>query len=85
MQNSMTGFDVEHKTFTLTSSLHSHNTRFSEKLNFISERPRTRLGLNYFRYSGPRFWSSVTDNFKKLKKDEYKCSYKKVLLSCYKK
>ena len=31
MQNSMTGFDVEHKSFTLASSLHSHNTRFSKK------------------------------------------------------
>ena len=30
MQNSMTGFDVEHKSFTLASSLHSPNTRFSK-------------------------------------------------------
>ena len=85
MQNSMTGFDVEHKSFTLTSSLHSHNTRFSKKLNFITERPRTRLGLNSFRYLGPRFWSSVPENFKNLKKDKFKCDYKKYLLTCYKK
>ena len=30
MQNSLTGFDVEHKSFTFASSLHSHNTRFSK-------------------------------------------------------
>ena len=55
MQNSMTGFGVEHKSFTLAISLHSHNKRFSKKLNFITERPKTRLGLNSFRYLGPRF------------------------------
>ena len=27
----MTGIDVEHKSFTLASSLNSHNTRFSKK------------------------------------------------------
>ena len=35
MQNSMTGFYVEHKSFTLASSLHSHNIKFSKKFNFI--------------------------------------------------
>ena len=43
IQNSMTGFHVDHKSFTLASSLHSHNTRFSKKLNFVTERPRTRV------------------------------------------
>ena len=62
MQNSTTGFEVEHKSFTLASSLHSHNTSLSKKLNFITERPRTRLGLNSFRYSGTRFRSSVPEN-----------------------
>ena len=56
----MTGFDVEHNSFTLGSSLHSHNT----KLNFITERPRT----NSFRYLGPRFLSSVPENLKKIKR-----------------
>ena len=68
MQNSITGFDVEHKSFTLTGSLHLHNTRFSKKINFITKRPRTRLGLNSFRYSGTRFRSSVPENLKKNKK-----------------
>ena len=31
MRNTMTGFDVDHNTFTLASSAHSHNTRFSKK------------------------------------------------------
>ena len=69
MQNSMTGFDVEHKSFTLVSSLHSHNTRFSKKLNLITERPRTRLGLNSFKYLNPKFLASVPEN---LKKDKFK-------------
>ena len=81
----MTGFDVEHKSFTLPSCRHSHITRISKKLNFITERPRTILGLNSFKYSGPRFWSSVPENLKKLKKDEFKCGYKKTLLTYYKK
>ena len=68
MRNTITGFDVEHNRFTLASSVHSHNTRFSKKMNFITERPRTRLGLNCFRYLGPKFWSSVPETFKNLKK-----------------
>ena len=79
MKNSMTGFNVEHKKFTLASFLHSYNTRFSKKLNFITERPRTRLGLNSCRHLGPRFWSSVPKNLKKYK---FKCGYKKYLLTC---
>ena len=76
----MTGFDVKHKSFTLASSLHSYGTRFFKKLNFIIRGPRTRLGLNSFRYK--RFWSSVPET---LKKDELKCGYIKFLLTCYKK
>ena len=78
----MTGFDVKHKSFTLISSLHSHNTTFSKKLNFITEKPRTRLGLNSFRYLSLRIWSSVPENLKYFKKDEFKCGYKKFILTC---
>ena len=52
MQNSMPGFEVEHESFTLSISLHLHNIRFPEKLNFITGRPRIRVGLNSFRYLG---------------------------------
>ena len=74
---------IKFLNFTLASSLHSHNTRFCKKLSFFTARPRTRLGLNSFRYLGPRFWSSFRENKKKLKKDESKCSLKKFLLTCY--
>ena len=61
MKNSMTGLDIGHKSFTLASSLHSHNTRLSKVLNFKTEKTRSRLDLNSFRYLGtnPKFWSSV--------------------------
>ena len=62
MHNTITGFDVEQNRFTLASSVHSHNIRFSRKINFINKRPR-RLGLNCFRYLGPKFWCT----FKNLK------------------
>ena len=62
MKNNMPGFHVGHKSFTLACTLHSLNTWFSKKLNFITERLRTRLGLNSFRYLGPKFWSSVPEN-----------------------
>ena len=68
----------------LASSAHSHNTRFSKKKNFITERPRTRLGLNCFKYLGPKFWSSVPETFKNLKKDCFKVKYKNFLLNSYK-
>ena len=83
MQNTIRGFEVDHNCFTPVSSLHSHNTRFSKKSNFILERPRTLLGLSSFRYLGPKLWSSVPENIKNLKKDEFKYQYKKFLLSCY--
>ena len=61
MSNTITGFDVEHKRFTLASSIYSHNTKFPQKINFLIERPRTRLGLNCFKYLGPKFLSNVPD------------------------
>ena len=48
MHNTITGFDVNHNRFTFSSSVHSQNTKFLEKMNFITERPRTRLGFNCF-------------------------------------
>ena len=70
MRNTITGFDVDHNRFTLASSAHSHNTRFSKK-KIISERPRTELGLNCFKDLGPKFWSSVPETFKNLKRDSF--------------
>ena len=69
MRNTITGFNVGHNRFTFASSIHSHSTRFSKKKkNFITKRPNTRLGLNCFIYLDPKFWSSVPENFKNLKK-----------------
>ena len=48
--------------------VHSHNTRHSKNNNFVVERPRTDLGLNFFGYLGPKLWSSVQENLKNLKK-----------------
>ena len=84
MCNTITGFDVDHNRFTFASSAHSHNTRFSKKKNFITERPTTRLCLNCFKYLGPKFWSSVPETFKKLKKDFFKVKNKTFLLNNYK-
>ena len=39
-------------------SLHSHNTRFSKIINFLTQRPRKKFGLNSFRNLGPKFWFS---------------------------
>ena len=66
--NSLVGFDVEHNRFTFASSVRSHNTRFSKKMNFITKRPITILDLNCFMYLGLKSWSSVSDTFKNLKK-----------------
>ena len=68
MCNTITGFDVENNGFTLASFVHLNSTSFSIKKNFITERPRTRLGLNCFRYLGPKFWSSIHEVFKNFKK-----------------
>ena len=84
MPNTITGFDVEHNRFMFARSVFSHTTRFSKKTNFITERPRRILGLNCFRYLGPKFWSSVPENLKNLKKDCFKVNYKNFLLNNYK-
>ena len=83
MLNTLRGFEVDHSCFTPISIVHSHNTRHSKNNNFVVERPRTRLGLNSFRYLGPKLWSSVPENLKKLKIDKFKYSYKKFLMSQY--
>ena len=82
IQNSMTEFDVEHKSFTLAISLHSQNTRFSKKLNFMFERPRTRLSLNSLDIRVQSF--GLVSKKNKIKKDEFKCGYKNFLFTCYK-
>ena len=68
MCNTKTGFDVKRNIFTLASSVHSNNTRFSKNFNLSTERHRTRLGLNCFKYLGPKFWSSVLETYKNSKK-----------------
>ena len=72
MCNTITGFDVENNRFTLANSVCSHNTRFSKSLNFLTEKPLIKHGLNCFRYLGPRFWSSVPEIYINLKKDSFK-------------
>ena len=52
--------------------VHSHNTRHSKNNNFVVERLRTDLGANPFRYLGPKLWSSVPENLKKLKIIKFK-------------
>ena len=64
MHNTLKVFYVEHNRFTLACSVHSHNTRFSKKINYITERPKTRLGLNCLKYLGLKFWFSVPETFK---------------------
>ena len=46
MCSTIIGFDIEHDRFILAISVHSHNTRFSKKINFIPKRLRTRPGSN---------------------------------------
>ena len=75
----MYGLNVEHKSFTLASSLHSHNIIFFKTFNVITERLRRRLGLNFFRYLGLKLWSSFPENLKHLKINKLKYSYKKIL------
>ena len=60
--------------------VHSHNTRHSKYNNFVVERPTTDLGLNSFKYLGPKLWSSVPENLKNLKINTLT---KKLLLSKY--
>ena len=69
MHNTITRFDVDHNRFTLTNFVHSHDTRFSKKMKFITERLGTRIGLHCFKYLGSKFWSSVLETFKHLKKN----------------
>ena len=61
-------FDVEYIRFTLASCVNSHNTWFSNKLNYITKRPKTRLSLICFGYLGPKF-CLVSRNFQKLKEN----------------
>ena len=62
MLNILRGFEVDHSCFTTLSMVNSHNTRHSKNNNFVVERPRTDLGLNSFRYLGPKLLSSVPEN-----------------------
>ena len=76
MSNTLSRIDVDHNKFTIAISVYSQNMRFLKVLNFIIERPRTRLGLIYIKYLGPKFWSSLPKAFKNLQKDNFKYSFR---------
>ena len=75
MQITIRGFEVDHNRFTPVSSVRSHYTRISNKLNL---RPRTLLGLNFFIFFGPKLCSSVPVNIKKIKKDGFNINIRNV-------
>ena len=83
MLNTLRGFEVDHSCFTPVSMVHSHNIRHWKNNNFVVEKPRTDLGLNSFRYLGPKLWSSVPENLKNLKMNKFNYYNKKLLLSQY--
>ena len=80
MLNTLRGFEVDHICFTPVSMIHAHNTRHLKNNNLVVE---TGLGLNSFGYLGIQLWSSVPEYLKNLKKEQFKYSYKKFLLSQY--
>ena len=64
MPNTLEGFEVDHSCFSSINMVHTHNKRYLKNNNFVVERPRTGLGLNSFKYLGPKLWSSVSEFFK---------------------
>ena len=53
--STLTGFNVDHSSFTPVCLVHLHVTIFSKKLSF--KRSRTRLGHYFFRNLCPKVWS----------------------------
>ena len=83
MMITLRGLEVDNSCFTPVSMVHTHYTRHSKNNNFVIERPRTQLGLNSFKYLGPKLWSSVPEISINLKKDQFKYSNKNFSLSQY--
>ena len=67
MLNTLRGFEVDHSCFTPVSMVHTRSTKHSINNHFAVERCRLELGLNSFRYLGPKLWYSVPEFLKNLK------------------
>ena len=49
MQSTLTGFDVNHKSFTPVCSVYSDGTRFSKQISFVIKTLKTKRGQNCLR------------------------------------
>ena len=58
--------------FLQVNQKHSYNTRLSSKSSYCLPKVRTNFGKFNIRYAGAKCWNSVSESFKKLRKDKFK-------------
>ena len=50
----MRELEVDHSNFTPVNMFHTHDTRHKNNNNFVVKKFITGLGLNFFKYLGPK-------------------------------
>ena len=67
---------------SLASSMHSYNTRFASKLNFVRPKVRSNYGIHTFKYISSKIWEDVPLSIKNSESlNIFKRKYKLFLLS----
>ena len=73
---------IFHNFLTLTTTVHSYNTRNSAKLNFYPPQVRTNIGKFTFKYSASVMWEAIPLALKKANTfNKFKKLYKAHLIS----
>ena len=67
---------IFHRTLTLASEIHTHNTRFASKLNFHRPKANNNYGTSTFAFVSSKLWETIPTNFKKLPYTSFHNKYK---------
>ena len=67
---------IFHRTLTLASETHTHNTRFASKLNFHRPKANNNYGTSTFAFVSSKLWENIPTNFKKLPYTSFHNKYK---------
>ena len=70
--------------FIKANRKHNYDTRLASKSSFSLPKIRTNYGKINIRFTGPKFWNSIGEETKKLRKSMFKKKLKNFLLESYK-
>ena len=72
---------IFHRSLTRASEIHTYNTRFASKLNFIRPKANNNYGTSTFAFVSSQLWETIPTNIKRLPYTSFCNQYKLYLLN----